>query len=241
MRVECVTPEVRAKRHTEIRMGPRFGRRVGIKANPSRHGLIVTVTKSGRGYGGDDQHCEGRFHCFTSRIFACGHPHPASRSSVQPNTRVHSTGWGSGGDQDPSQVSVRIPCRTPTLPCRRIRTSQGGRRLPATVVPYMQCMPCNARIACMARATRMPRNASVTCSDRKAILPRKIASTCENQISGSDAPQHCGTHDRATRPQACERVGIRDGSFRRDYAPRRPLFTGLGGFSPSKAGVECNA
>lgn len=145
-------------------------------------------------------------------------------------------GVGSGGDQDPSQVSVRIPCRTPTLPCRRIRTSQGGRRLPATVVPYMQCMPCNARIACMARATRMPRNACVTCSDRKAILPRKIASTCENQISGSDAPQHCGTHDRATRPQACERVGIRDGSFRRDYAPRRPLFNGLGGFSPSKAG-----
>ena len=123
--------------------------------------------------------------------------------------------------------------------------------MPATVVPYMQCMPCNARIACMARATRMPRNACVTCRDRKPFLPRKIASTCENQISGSDAPQHCGTHDRSTRPQACERVGIRDGSrsitfpdaqpaptpsFPRDYAPRRPLFTGLGGFSSSKRG-----
>lgn len=176
-----------------------------------------------------------------AEIFACGHLHPASRSSVQPNTRVHSTGWGSGGDQDSSQVSVTIPCRMPTLPCRRIRTSQGGRQLPATVVPYMQCMPCHARIACMARATRMPRNACVTCSDRKPFLPRKIASTCENQISGSDAPKHCGTHDRATRPQACERVGIRDRSFRRDYAPRRPLFTGLGGLSSSKTGVECNA
>ncbi len=236
-----MNPEVRGKRHTEIRMGPRFGRDVGIKANQARHGLIVTVTKQGEGLRWGQSALKRRFDCFTSRIFACGQSHPASRSSVQPSTRVHSTGWGSGGDQDPGPVSMRIPCRMPTLPCRRIRTSQGGRRLPATVVPYMQCMPCNARIACMARATRMPRNACVTCSDRKAILPRKIASTCENQISGSDAPQHCGTHDRATRPQACERVGIRDGSFRRDYAPRRPLFTGLGGFSPSKAGVECNA
>ncbi len=143
----------------------------------------------------------------------------------------------------------------PTLPCRQIRTSQGGRQLPATVVPYTQCMPCNARIACMARATRMPRNACVTCSVRKAFLTRKTASTWENQNSGSDAPQHYGTHDRSTRPQACERVGIRDAvvrspsdaqpaptpSFPRDYAPRRPLFTGLGGFSSSETGgrVQC--
>ncbi len=97
---------------------------------------------------------------------------------------------------------------------------QGGRQLPATVVPYMQCMPCIARIACMACATRMPRNACVTCSDRRAFLPRKIASTCENQISGSDAQQHCGAHDMSTRPQACERVGIRNDVVR---SPSRML------------------
>ncbi len=46
----------------------------------------------------------------------------------------------------------------------------------ATALPYMQCMPCNARIACMACmacATRMPRKACVTRSDRTMLLCTK--------------------------------------------------------------------
>lgn len=105
---------------------------------------------------------------------------------------------------------------------------------PTTVAPYVQRTPCNARIACMACATRTPRNACVTCSDRKAFLPGKIASTCEYQIAGSDAP-HRSVAGGATIHPACRRVDIvrrqfghlprcRTGTnvqFRRDHATRR--------------------
>lgn len=62
--------------------------------------------------------------------------------------------------------------------CRRCRADGYERRkvahrFHATALPYMQCMPCNARIACMACATRMPRKARVTRSDRTILLCTK--------------------------------------------------------------------
>lgn len=86
-----------------------------------------------------------------------------------------------------------------------------------TAVPYMPCTPCNARIACMACATRMPRNACVTCSDRKALLPGKIASTCENRVVGSDAP-HQSIEGGETVDPVYGRVDIVGQSF--DHPPR---------------------
>ena len=92
----------------------------------------------------------------------------ATRESLRPNTRTSRP----SGDGD-SFPSTSIPCRTPALPCRRLRTTQGGPPFHATALPYMRCMPCNARIACMACATRMPRKACVIRSDRTILLCTK--------------------------------------------------------------------
>lgn len=94
----------------------------------------------------------------------------ATRESLRPNTRTSRPSGGGDGDSFPS---TSIPCRTPALPCRRLRTTQGGPLFHATALPYMQCMPCNARIACMACATRMPRKACVTRCDRTILLCTK--------------------------------------------------------------------
>ncbi len=112
--------------------------------------------------------------------------------------------------------------------------TQGGPQFPAAVAPYVQCMPCNARIACMACATRMPRNACVTCSDRKALLPRKIASTCENQVAEvrrtaalREARQSIPRADASTLWDGSRSITFPDAeleptpSFRRDHATRR--------------------
>ena len=86
------------------------------------------------------------------------------------HTRTSRPSGGGDGDSFPF---TSIPCRTPALPCRRLRTTQGGPPFHATALPYMQCMPCNARIACMACATRMPRKACVTRCDRTILLCTK--------------------------------------------------------------------
>lgn len=94
----------------------------------------------------------------------------ATHESQRRNTRTSRPSGGGDGDSFPS---TSIPCTMPALPCRRLRTTQGGPPFHATALPYMQCMPCNARIACMACATRMPRKACVTRSDRTMLLCTK--------------------------------------------------------------------
>lgn len=47
----------------------------------------------------------------------------ATRESLRPNTRTSRPSGGGDGDSFPS---TSIPCRTPALPCRRLRTTQGG-------------------------------------------------------------------------------------------------------------------
>ena len=105
--------------------------------------------------------------------FLGGHmSNTATRESLRPNTRTSRPSGGVDGDSFPS---TSIPCRTPALPCRRLRTTQGDPPFHATALPYMQCMPCNARIACMACATRMPRKACATRCDRTILLCIKVA------------------------------------------------------------------
>ncbi len=63
----------------------------------------------------------------------------ATRESLRPNTRTSRPSGGGDGDSFPS---TSIPCRMSALPCRRLRTTQGG-------PPFTQqrCHTCNACLA----------------------------------------------------------------------------------------------
>lgn len=68
----------------------------------------------------------------------------ATHESQRRNTRTSRPSGGGDGDSFPS---TSIPCTMPALPCRRLRTTQGGPPFHATALPYMQCMHCNACLA----------------------------------------------------------------------------------------------
>lgn len=141
------------------------------EASPSRHKLYVTVTKLVLGIGWEESIPSGLILRLARKTFGCWHmSNTATRESLRAHTRTSRPSGGGDGDSFPS---TSIPCRTPALPCRRLRTTQGGPPFHATALPYMQCMPCNARIACMACATRMPRKACVTRCDRTILLCTK--------------------------------------------------------------------
>ena len=143
------------------------------EASPSRHQLYVTVTKLGLGIGWEESIPSGLISPPCAQNFWVGTCRIQRRVSRYAQTHALLDRVGEwDGDSFPS---TSIPCRTPALPCRRLRTTQGDPPFHATALPYMQCMPCNARIACMACATRMPRKACATRCDRTILLCIKVA------------------------------------------------------------------
>jgi len=155
----------------------KFGRDGITEASPSRHKLYVTVTKLGLGTGWEESVPSGLISPLCEQNFrVSGHiSNTATHESQRRNIRTSRPSGGGDGDSFPS---TSIPCTMPALPCRRLRTTQGGPPFHATAhaihaMRALQCVLCKACIACMACATGMPRKACVTRSDRTMLLCTK--------------------------------------------------------------------